>query len=114
MIIHPHIPKRKPRKPNAKQRALRDSWNELLSKYEPKKSHRGKTTQAKALESPPPFRRDTGSYRSGEMVGGSCSKTESQQYTGTAMIGIATLHKSNAVPVFSTEDAVEISRMRRG
>lgn len=36
------------------------------------------------------------------------------QYTGTKMIGVATLHKSNGVPVFSEEDAVEISRMRRG
>jgi hypothetical protein len=27
--------------------------------------------------------------------------------------GIATMHKSNAVPVFSDEQAVDISRMRR-
>jgi hypothetical protein len=35
-------------------------------------------------------------------------------YTGDAMIGIGTLHKSNAVPIFSTDEAKEISRMRRG
>ena len=35
-------------------------------------------------------------------------------YTGTKVMGIATMHKSNAVPVFSDEEAVEISRMRRG
>lgn len=34
-------------------------------------------------------------------------------YTGTKMIGIATLHKSNAVPVFSEQEAVDISNMRR-
>lgn len=34
-------------------------------------------------------------------------------YTGNAMIGIATLHKSNAVPVFSEQDAQDISKMRR-
>lgn len=34
-------------------------------------------------------------------------------YTGTAMLGVATMHKSNAVPVFSTESAEDISRMRR-
>ncbi len=39
---------------------------------------------------------------------------ERKVYTGDKIIGIATLHKSNAVPVFSNEDAVEISRMRRG
>lgn len=36
-----------------------------------------------------------------------------QTYTGTAMLGVATLHKSNAVPVFSEQDAQDISRMRR-
>jgi len=37
-----------------------------------------------------------------------------RRYTGTKMIGIGTLHKSNAVPVFSTEEATEMARMRRG
>jgi len=37
-----------------------------------------------------------------------------QQYTGTAMLGIGQLHKSNSIPVFSKEDAVDISKMRRG
>jgi hypothetical protein len=30
------------------------------------------------------------------------------------MIGIATMHKSNSVPVFSVKEAIEISKMRRG
>lgn len=34
-------------------------------------------------------------------------------YTGTAMLGIGTLHKGNAVPVFSEQEAIDISRMRR-
>lgn len=34
-------------------------------------------------------------------------------YTGTSMIGIGQMHKSNAVPVFSQEDAVAIASMRR-
>lgn len=41
-------------------------------------------------------------------------KKDAQQYTGTAMLGIGQLHKSNSVPVFSKEDAVDISKMRRG
>lgn len=40
-------------------------------------------------------------------------KHQSIQYTGTAMIGIATMHKSNSVPVFSTQEAKDISAMRR-
>ena len=35
-------------------------------------------------------------------------------YTGTKMLGIGTMHKSNSVPIFSDPEAVEISRMRRG
>ena len=34
-------------------------------------------------------------------------------YTGTKIRGIGTLHKSNAVPIFSDEEAIEIARMRR-
>jgi len=34
-------------------------------------------------------------------------------YTGDKVKGIATMHKSNAVPVFSDEEAVDISKMRR-
>ena len=37
-----------------------------------------------------------------------------QQYTGDAMIGIGVLHKSNSVPIFSKQDATDISKMRRG
>ncbi len=42
------------------------------------------------------------------------TKKSNQTYTGNKMIGIATLHKSVACPVFSTEDAIDISKMRRG
>lgn len=45
---------------------------------------------------------------------GNATKAEPKVYTGTKVRGIATMHKSNAVPVFSDEEAVEISRMRRG
>ena len=34
-------------------------------------------------------------------------------YTGEKIIGISAMHKSNLVPVFSGEQAVDISHMRR-
>ena len=38
-----------------------------------------------------------------------------QTYSGKQkLIGIAMMHKSNLVPVFSTKDAKDISKMRRG
>ena len=46
--------------------------------------------------------------------GGSAVKKDSPMYTGDKVKGIGTMHKSNAVPIFSDEEAVEISQMRRG
>lgn len=46
-------------------------------------------------------------------TGGNATLKPAKQYTGTKVKGIATMHKSNAVPVFSDEEAIDISRMRR-
>jgi hypothetical protein len=35
------------------------------------------------------------------------------RYTGDKIIGIGTLHKSNAVPIFSEEEARDQATMRR-
>lgn len=45
---------------------------------------------------------------------GDTAPRKSVQYTGTKMLGIAAMHKSCEVPVFSQEEAVDISKMRRG
>lgn len=111
-LIHTHIPKRKPRKPTAQQRELQASWEAMLKKYETK---RPIPKTAKAYAPPKPFIRETPHYPSLDTgITGPVSSGIRHKYTGTAMIGISTLHKSNAVPVFSAEDAKEHSRMRRG
>jgi len=46
-------------------------------------------------------------------LNGVCAKKEEQVYTGSKLIGIAVMHKSNLVPVFSREDATELAKMRR-
>lgn len=51
-------------------------------------------------------------YPSQAEIGVTFSRKENT-YTGTKLIGIATMHKSNLVPVFSQEAAEEISKMRR-
>ena len=45
---------------------------------------------------------------------GPVSTKANPQYTGTKILGIGTMHKSNAVPVFSSEEAHDIATMRRG
>jgi sRNA-binding protein len=39
--------------------------------------------------------------------------TETKVYTGDKIVGIATMHKSNLVPIFSDEAAKDVSSMRR-
>ena len=36
-----------------------------------------------------------------------------QMYTGTELLGIGQLHKSNAVPIFRRQDAEDLAKMRR-
>lgn len=47
-------------------------------------------------------------------IKGDCTKKENPKYTGTLVKGIATMHKSNAVPVISQQEAEDIAKMRRG
>jgi len=44
---------------------------------------------------------------------GPALKAKDKVYTGTKVKGIGTMHKSNAVPIFSDDEAIEISKMRR-
>lgn len=46
-------------------------------------------------------------------VTGPCTTKQTPTYTGTKIIGIGTMHKSNAVPIFSDDEAKDISSMRR-
>ena len=110
MIIHPHIPKRKKSKPNAYQRQLAAEWDEIVKKYEPKKQVKYK---AVTWQPSKPYIRETPHFPSLNTSGGSATKAEPKVYTGDKVLGIATLHKSNAVPVFNSQEAVDISKMRR-
>ena len=61
-----------------------------------------------------PAGRETVYYPSKVTPGGSCTKpVRGNVYTGTAMKGIGTLHKSNAVPIFTDEEARDQANMRR-
>jgi hypothetical protein len=44
---------------------------------------------------------------------GNATMSPPKVYTGTKVKGIGTMHKSNAVPIFSDEEAIAISNMRR-
>lgn len=109
-MIHTSLGKSKKRKPTAKQRELDASWEKLMKKYEPKKPLK----VVKPINAPKPFIRETPKIPSLPFSGGVCAKKPNPVYTGSAIKGIGTMHKSNAVPVFSDEQAIEIATMRRG
>jgi hypothetical protein len=95
-----------------------ESWKELQKRWgieqEEKKRQRGLKAPV-AQAKPAPYRRDTGPrIASLETTGAQCVRPPEKVYTGENMLGISVLHKSNAVPVFRQEDAVDISKMRRG
>jgi len=101
-----------------KSRELDASWKELQKKWglEAEERKRKRALSAPTLSSSKPFTRDTGP-RIPSLNGGAdmspATKKEPPKYTGNLIKGIATMHKSNAVPVFSDEQAVDISKMRR-
>jgi hypothetical protein len=100
-----------------KARELEASWKELLKQQgiEAEEKRRTKALKAPTLSyslSAPPGR-ETQRIPSRDTGGGVATLAPAKVYTGTKVKGIATMHKSNAVPVFSDEEAVDISRMRR-
>ena len=101
-----------------KARELDQSWKELQDKWgvEAEEKKRKRALSAPTLTytlSAPPGRTTSTNIPSRVTAGGSTAPIH-KVYTGNKIIGIGTMHKSNAVPIFSDEQAVEISRMRRG
>jgi len=102
-----------------KARALDESWKELQKKWgieaEEKKRIRGLNAPSlsSAYSLKIPEGRNTTAHIKSVDTGGNATLKPAKVYTGTKVKGIATMHKSNAVPVFSDEEAIDISKMRR-
>ena len=95
-----------------KAREQAEAWQDLLKRHAVTPSKK----QSKPIVLPtqiPAYRRETPYIASLPFTAGPCTKPEQKVYTGTKVKGIGTMHKSNAVPIFSDEEAIEISRMRR-
>jgi N-acetylglucosamine-6-phosphate deacetylase len=102
-----------------KARELDESWKELQKRWgiEAEEKKRTRAMAAPSLSSTYslkiPEGRNTTAHLKSVDTGGNATLKPAKVYTGTKVKGIATMHKSNAVPVFSDEEAVDISRMRR-
>ena len=53
------------------------------------------------------------SSNSDQLYNTSMAKKEENVYTGTEIIGIGQMHKSNAIPIRGKKQAIEIANMRR-
>lgn len=111
MIIHGSTPKSKKRKVSKADQLRNDLWLKQIDAMTPKIKKVPMFKSTYSL-SPAPGRQTTRypSLSTGLAV---ATKAPPKVYTGDKVIGIATMHKSNAVPVFTDEQAVEISSMRR-
>ena len=109
MIFYGSPPKSKKKKP---PKAVREQYDQWLLQNSPKKVKPINTSNWSYSLSTPPGR-ETVRHPSLNTGLGVATKPAPKVYTGSMVKGIATMHKSNAVPVFTDEQAVDISRMRR-
>ena len=100
-----------------KARELDAEWKELLKRQGVEAE---KKKQARAMKAEPLVYNLTGTTdRAGTAhipsrdTGGNASLAPAKMYTGSEMIGIGQLHKSNAIPIFKKSDAEDLAKMRR-
>jgi N-acetylglucosamine-6-phosphate deacetylase len=100
-----------------KSEQLDKEWQELQKRWGVEADER---KRQRAMEAEPlsytlsvPAGRSTAHIKSLGQDSGVATLAQPKVYTGTKVKGIATMHKSNAVPVFSDEQAIDISKMRR-
>lgn len=101
-----------------KARELDASWKELQKKWgieeEERRRKRAMDAEPLTYKLSAPAGRSTSNHIPSRATAGGSTAAVHKVYTGTKIIGIGTMHKSNAVPIFSDDEAKEISRMRRG
>ena len=105
---------RKARELTAEWEERQKEWAKLSPRFSKKPLTEKKVSKPFPSYAPPPGR-ETPKIASlnGGVDSGPALKVKDKVYTGDAVLGISTLHKSNAVPVFSKDEAVSISKMRR-
>jgi len=118
MISKSKLKQERHQKKIAKRQMLKRS-EAFAEKYGVKLNANGSYTPRKlerptgVLQIKQPYRRETPRYPSHSAGVGVGTKTDNNIYTGTSMRGIATMHKSNSVPVFDDQHAKDLARMRR-
>lgn len=114
MLIHGYIPKSKKRKVPKAKKLQHEEWllsiNSMSTNFCKNKSTKI-STKFPSFSIPPG--RETPKLSSLDTGFVTCAKTFQNEYTGNKIKGIGTMHKSNAVPVFSDNEAKDLATMRR-
>jgi hypothetical protein len=113
-MIYGYIPKSKPKKLTKAQEQQKTEWLASINKLSAKRYSNSPVIKTSLpLKKMAPFRRETPNYNSVDTGFIPCTKRFQNSYTGDKIKGIGTMHKSNAVPVFTDNEAKEIASMRR-
>jgi hypothetical protein len=93
---------------------LNSEWEQLKKQHQPARAVFSKSfTNSKMPKLVIPAGRGTAHIKSLNTGAAVAVKNDVLVYTGTKVKGIGTMHKSNAVPIFSDDEAIEIATMRR-
>jgi hypothetical protein len=92
-------------------------WKNLQKKWGADAEERQRTRALKAKPFVPKVNPRLAELRTVPSVSdthtGAVTIKQTPRYTGDNIVGIGTMHKSNAVPIFSDQEARDISSMRR-
>ena len=92
-----------------------DKWLRKMGAHPDQISESKKKNADVSVLSVPDYRSSGNSVPTSDVIpGGSTAPQERQIYSGERrLLGVATMHKSNMVPVFDRDDAKDIAQMRR-
>ncbi len=95
--------------------ARHDKWLRKMNAHPDQIAENKKKNAGNPIRSIPDYRSTGNSIPTSDVIpGGSTAPQQKLVYSGERkLLGVATMHKSNMVPVFDTKDAKDIAQMRR-
>ena len=96
--------------------ARHDKWLRKMNAHPDQIAENKKKNAGNPIRSIPDYRSTGNSIPTSDVIpGGSTAPQQKLVYSGERkLLGVATMHKSNMVPVFDSKDAKDIAKMRRG
>jgi hypothetical protein len=114
IMIYGYIPKSKPKKLTKAQQEQKAEWLDAINKLSSKRySYSSVVKTSLPIKKMATYHRETPNVASLDTGFIACTKKFGNSYTGEKIKGIGTMHKSNAVPIFTDNEAKDIASMRR-